>query len=117
MLCRLVLLFLIWLFNALESRGLSSSKLQSSSPDTDITAPQLSNSPQYCTVSVNLYHNALVGCTYIWGRENSDQNSVVEKFVSILNNHVGSANKVKVVALKKLHYDLLPKAIAHAALI
>lgn len=50
MLWRLFLLFLIWLFSALESRGLRSSKLQSSSPETDMTAPQLSNSPQYCTV-------------------------------------------------------------------
>jgi hypothetical protein len=39
--------FLIWLFSALESSGLRSSKLQSSSELTLITAPQLSNSPQY----------------------------------------------------------------------
>lgn len=39
--------FLMWLFSALESSGLSSSKLQRSSLETDITAPQLSNSPQY----------------------------------------------------------------------
>jgi hypothetical protein len=37
----------MWLFSALESRGLSSSKLQSNSEETDMTAPQLSNSPQY----------------------------------------------------------------------
>lgn len=37
----------MWFFKALESRGFRSSKLQSSSSDTDITAPQLSNSPQY----------------------------------------------------------------------
>lgn len=47
MLCLLFLPFLIWLLRALESRGLRSSKLQSSSEDTDMTAPQLSNSPQY----------------------------------------------------------------------
>lgn len=43
----LFLPFLMWLFKALESSGLSSSKLQSSSDETDMTAPQLSNSPQY----------------------------------------------------------------------
>jgi hypothetical protein len=48
MLCRLFLLFLICCFSALESRGLRSSKLHSNSAETDITAPQLSNSPQYC---------------------------------------------------------------------
>lgn len=47
MLCLLFLPFLIWLFSALESSGLSSSKLQSNSFETDMTAPQLSNSPQY----------------------------------------------------------------------
>lgn len=47
MLCLLFLPFLMWLFRALESRGFRSSKLQSSSEDTDMTAPQLSNSPQY----------------------------------------------------------------------
>lgn len=47
MLCLLFLPFLMWLFSALESNGLSSSKLQRSSADTDMTAPQLSNSPQY----------------------------------------------------------------------
>lgn len=56
MLLRLFRPFLMWLFNALESRGLSSSKLHSNSPETDITAPQLSNSPQYSvTVSYKLY--------------------------------------------------------------
>lgn len=44
--------FLMWLFRALESRGLRSSKLQSNSDDTDMTAPQLSNSPQYYKQSV-----------------------------------------------------------------
>lgn len=34
-------------FKALESSGFSSSKLQRSSAETDMTAPQLSNSPQY----------------------------------------------------------------------
>lgn len=43
----LFLPFLIWLFNAFESSGFSNSKLQRSSEDTDMTAPQLSNSPQY----------------------------------------------------------------------
>lgn len=47
MLCRLFLPFLMWLLSALESRGFKSSKEQSSSPETLITAPQLSNSPQY----------------------------------------------------------------------
>lgn len=47
MLFRSFLPFLIWFFRAVESSGLSSSKLHSSSPDTDIMAPQLSNSPQY----------------------------------------------------------------------
>lgn len=44
----LLRLFFICCFNAVESNGLSSSKLHSSSPETLITAPQLSNSPQYC---------------------------------------------------------------------
>lgn len=44
---RLLRPFLIWFFNAVESKGFSSSKLQRSSLDTDIIAPQLSNSPQY----------------------------------------------------------------------
>lgn len=44
---RLFLPFLIWLFSADESSGFRSSKLQRSSEDTDMTAPQLSNSPQY----------------------------------------------------------------------
>jgi hypothetical protein len=39
--------FLIWLFNCAESRGFNNSKLHSSSPETDMIAPQLSNSPQY----------------------------------------------------------------------
>lgn len=47
MLWRLFLLFLIWLLSALESSGFSNSKLHSNSPETDMTAPQLSNSPQY----------------------------------------------------------------------
>lgn len=47
MLFRLFLPFLIWLFKALESSGFNSSKLQSNSPETDMIAPQLSNSPQY----------------------------------------------------------------------
>lgn len=54
MLWRLLRPFLIWLFNALESSGFSSSKLQSNSPDTDITAPQLSNSPQYWNLSASV---------------------------------------------------------------
>jgi hypothetical protein len=37
----------MWLFSALESSGFSSSKLQRSSGEMDIMAPQLSNSPQY----------------------------------------------------------------------
>jgi hypothetical protein len=40
--------FLIWRLRALESSGFSNSKLHNSSPETDMTAPQLSNSPQYC---------------------------------------------------------------------
>jgi len=44
---RLLRPFLMWLLRALESRGLSNSKLHRSSADTDMTAPQLSNSPQY----------------------------------------------------------------------
>lgn len=48
MFCLLFRLFLMWLFSALESRGFRSSKLQSSSGETDMTAAQLSNSPQYC---------------------------------------------------------------------
>lgn len=47
MLCLLFLPFLMWLLRALESSGFKSSKLQRSSADTDMTAPQLSNSPQY----------------------------------------------------------------------
>lgn len=47
MCCLFLLPFLMWLFRALESRGFSSSKLHRSSEETDITAPQLSNSPQY----------------------------------------------------------------------
>ncbi len=39
--------FLMCVFKALESSGFRSSKLQSSSALTDMTAPQLSNSPQY----------------------------------------------------------------------
>jgi hypothetical protein len=39
--------FLMWFLRAFESSGLSSSKLHSSSDETDMTAPQLSNSPQY----------------------------------------------------------------------
>lgn len=46
-LLRLFLPFLMWLFSALESSGFKSSKLQSNSLETLITAPQLSNSPQY----------------------------------------------------------------------
>lgn len=46
-LLRLFRPFLMWLFRALESKGLRSSKLQRSSEETLITAPQLSNSPQY----------------------------------------------------------------------
>ncbi len=49
MLCRLFLPFLIWLFSALLSSGFSSSNEHSNSPETLITAPQLSNSPQYCS--------------------------------------------------------------------
>lgn len=60
MLWRLFLLFLMWLLSALESRGLRSSKLQSSSPETDMTAPQLSNSPQYCR------RLAMIGADRIW---------------------------------------------------
>lgn len=48
---RLFRCFLMWFFNPLESSGFRSSKLHNSSDDTDITAPQLSNSPQYCFVS------------------------------------------------------------------
>jgi hypothetical protein len=44
---RLFLPFLMWCLRAFESSGLSSSKLHKSSVDTDMTAPQLSNSPQY----------------------------------------------------------------------
>lgn len=40
--------FLMWFFRAVESKGFNSSKLQSNSPETDMIAPQLSNSPQYC---------------------------------------------------------------------
>lgn len=47
MLFRLLRPFLIWFFSAVESRGFSNSKLQRSSPETDMMAPQLSNSPQY----------------------------------------------------------------------
>lgn len=54
MCCLLFRPFLMWLFKALESSGLSNSKLQSSSDDTDMTAPQLSNSPQYCIVLVTV---------------------------------------------------------------
>ena len=50
MFCLLLRPFLMWLFKALESRGLSSSKLHNSSSETAITAPQLSNSPQYYTL-------------------------------------------------------------------
>jgi hypothetical protein len=39
--------FLIWLFRAAESSGFKSSKLHNSSAETAMTAPQLSNSPQY----------------------------------------------------------------------
>lgn len=46
--CRLLRPFLMWLLRALESSGFRSSKLHSNSEDTDMTAPQLSNSPQYC---------------------------------------------------------------------
>lgn len=46
--CLLFRPFLMWLFNALESRGFKSSKLHNNSEETDMTAPQLSNSPQYC---------------------------------------------------------------------
>lgn len=45
---RLLRPFLMWFFNAVESSGFNNSKLQRSSPETDIIAPQLSNSPQYC---------------------------------------------------------------------
>lgn len=47
MFCRSLRPFLMCLFNAVESNGFNSSKLQSNSEDTDMTAPQLSNSPQY----------------------------------------------------------------------
>lgn len=47
---RLFLPFLMWLFSALESSGFRSSNEHKSSPETLMTAPQLSNSPQYCQV-------------------------------------------------------------------
>lgn len=56
--CRLLRPFLMWLLRALESRGFRSSKLQSSSAETDITAPQLSNSPQYWTM-IRLHKHAI----------------------------------------------------------
>lgn len=86
----------MWLFSALESSGLRSSKLQSSAEDTDMTAPQLSNSPQYCFVLAVVAVGALQ-VTYVWCAENSDQNSVVEKFVTILDNHVCSADEVEIM--------------------
>lgn len=68
MLWRLFLLFLMWLFSALESRGLRSSKLQSNSPETDMTAPQLSNSPQYCQRSAMIFFPGSCAYkeTYVW---------------------------------------------------
>lgn len=47
MLLRRCLPFLICVLRAAESRGFSSSKLHRSSVETAMTAPQLSNSPQY----------------------------------------------------------------------
>jgi hypothetical protein len=46
---RLLFAFFMWCFKALESSGFNNSKLHSNSAETDMTAPQLSNSPQYCS--------------------------------------------------------------------
>ena len=64
--------FLMWLFKALESNGFSSSKLQRSSPDTDMTAPQLSNSPQYyLLISIEKSANILPTRILTFGAENT----------------------------------------------
>lgn len=72
--CLLFRPFLMWLFKAFESRGFKSSKLQSSSDETDMTAPQLSNSPQYCHV-VSFVRwpggSRPKRVTHIWRAENS----------------------------------------------
>lgn len=72
--CLLFRPFLMWLFNALESRGFKSSKLHNSSEETDMTAPQLSNSPQYWTMSVYMHRvrSSREDVTYIWRTEYSD---------------------------------------------
>ena len=97
--CRIVRPFLIWLLRALESRGLRSSKLQRSSPETDMTAPQLSNSPQYCQEELSVRARILSEQTYVRCGEHRDENTVIEKFVSVFNHHVCPANQVKIMLL------------------
>lgn len=97
MLWRLFRLFLIWLFNALESSGLRSSKLQSNSPDTDMTAPQLSNSPQYYSMLAENIWN--VWKPYIWCRKHRDKHSVIEELVAVFYYHVCSANEIEIMPL------------------
>lgn len=58
MLLRLFRPFLMWFFRAVESKGFNNSKEQRSSPETDMIAPQLSNSPQYYDKLVELRGSA-----------------------------------------------------------
>ena len=54
---------------------------------------------------------------YIWSTENSDEDSIIEKFVSVFDHHVRSANQIKVVCSEKLRDDPLPEAVADTSFI
>lgn len=75
---RLLRPFLIWLFKALESRGLRSSKLQSNSADTDITAPSCRIRHNTAGRQKNTPRDMKVGSTHIRGTENCDQYTIIE---------------------------------------
>lgn len=105
----------MWLFSALESSGFNSSKLHRSSADTDMTAPQLSNSPQYCLVSFKSSERE--GLSYVGCRENCHQNLVVEELVAVLHHHVRAAYQVEVVHSEEVRDDALTEAVAYAAFV
>lgn len=70
------------------------------------------------TVIVSLFQTQVTKWnTYVWSRENRDQNPILVKFITVLNDHVSTANKIEIVTLQKIHDNLLAETIANATLV
>lgn len=60
------------------------------------------------------YNGARGFAPYIRRTENGDQNTIVEKFIAVLNDHMCPTNQVKVVSGEEIGDNLLPEAVTHA---